>query len=77
MTTRFAQVAGEQAIVAAIGLPEDVEDVAEERNGADEHADAEVGGHARERDVRHAANPGGEWDDERGDASQHVADAGN
>ena len=44
---------------------------------ADQYADAEIGGHAHEGDVRNAAHPGGDRDDEREHAGQHVAQAGD
>src|ERR1700733_7703989 len=58
------EVALEQAIVAAIGLPGNVEDVAKKRYGADEHAYGYIDGHAKEGDVGDATNPGSEWNDE-------------
>src|ERR1039458_2245095 len=67
----------EQAVVAAVGLPKDVEDVAEEGNGSHQNADAEIGGHARQRDVGYAANPGRQGNDQREQSGQHVAQAGN
>ena len=77
VAARLAQVAVQQPVVAAVGLPGDVEDVAEEGNGADQHADAEIGGHAHQRHVGNAANPGGQRNDQREQAGQHVAQAGN
>ena len=46
-------------------------------NGADQHADAEIDGHAHQGDIGNAANPGGERNHQREQAGQHVAEAGN
>ncbi len=73
----LAEVAGEEAVVAAIGFVGDVEDVADERDGADEDIEAEIDHHAGQGDVRDAADPGREDEDEGGDAGEHVADAGD
>jgi hypothetical protein len=74
---RLAQVANDEAVVAAIGFPRDVEEIAEERDGADDDTEAEVDRHAQERDVRDAANPRSEDEDGGGEAGEHVAEAGN
>ena len=71
----LAQVAGEEPVVAAVGLVRDVEEVAEKGNRADKDIQAEIDHHAGERDIRDAANPGGEYEDKRGDAGQRIADA--
>ena len=73
----MAQVAAEQAVVAAVGFPGDIEDVAEDGDGADDDFDADVDHHADEGDVRDAANPGSEDDDERGEAGEDVAETGD
>ena len=46
-------------------------------NGAHEDADAEIDGHAHQGDVGNAANPGGQGNDQREQAGEHVAEAGN
>ena len=73
----FAQVAGDEAVVAAIGFPRDVEDIAEEGNGSDEDVEAEVDHHSDEGDVGDAAHPGGEDEKEGRDAGEHVAERWN
>ena len=73
----LAEVARHQVVVAAVGFPGDVEDVAEEGDGADEDLDGDVDHHAEEGDVGDAANPGGEDEDEGGDAGEDVAEAGD
>src|SRR5271165_3069344 len=78
MSTRtMAGVARHQVVVAAVGFPGDVEDVAEEGDGADEDLDGDVDHHAEEGDVGDAANPGGEDEDAGGDAGEDVAEAGD
>jgi hypothetical protein len=77
VTMRLAQVAHDEAIVPAIGLPRDVEQVAEERDGADDDTEAEVDRHAQQRHVRDATNPRSENQDGGGDAGDDVAEAGN
>jgi len=77
MAAGLGEVAREQSIVAAVRLPDDVEDVAEEWNGANEYPNANIGGHAQECDVWDAANPGGNGDDEREESGEDVAEAGN
>jgi hypothetical protein len=74
---RLAQVAHDEAVVAAVGFPGDVEEVAEERDGADEDADAEVDCHAQQGDVRDAANPRSEDEDGGSDAGDDIPEAGN
>jgi hypothetical protein len=73
----FAQVALQQQKIAAIGLEENIEDIAKERNGTDKNADGEIGCHADQRDVRDAANPCGQRHDKGENAGQRVAEAGN
>jgi len=76
VAARRSEVAEEQLVVAAVGLPGDVEGVAEDGDGADEHADANVDGHAEEGDVGQPAHPAGDGDDERKQAGDDVAKAG-
>ncbi len=70
-------MAAEQAIVAPVGLPGDVENVSEEGNRAHQNADAEVGGHAHEGNVGNAAYPRRQGNDQREQSGQHIAQAGN
>ena len=77
VASRFAEMACEQSVVAAVGLPDDVEQVAKERNRADEHADADVGGHAQQGNVRDAAYPRGQRNNERENARKNIAKARN
>jgi|SRR5579862_3028004 len=77
MPVGFAQVPLEEEVVSAIRLPENVKDVAEDGDGSDEDADAQIGGHARERDVRDTANPRGKRNDEREHAGDDIAETGN
>jgi hypothetical protein len=74
---RLAQMAHHEAVVAAVGLPRDVEQVSEERDGADDDADAEVDRHAEQRDAGDAANPRSEDQHRGGDAGEHIAEAGH
>jgi hypothetical protein len=73
----LAQVADDEAVVAAVGLPGDVEDVSEDGDGANDDGNAEVDEHADEGDVRDAANPRGDDEDRGGDAGEDVAEAGD
>jgi hypothetical protein len=74
---RLLQVLGEQGVVAAIGLPCDVEGVSEEGHGADDDIEREIDQHARDGDVSRAAHPGGKDDDAGCEAGKDVADAGD
>ncbi len=49
MTTRLAEVALQQQVVASIGLPGDIEYVANDRNRPNQHADNDVDRHADRR----------------------------
>ena len=77
MTVGLAKVARHEFVIAPVGFPGDVEDVAEEGDGADDDLDADVDHHADEGDPGDAANPGGEDDDEGGEAGEDVAEAGD
>lgn len=77
MAARLAEVARHEAVVAAVGFPRDVKEVAEEGDGADEDGEAEVDHHAEEGDVRDAANPCGEDEDGGGEAGEHIAETGD
>jgi hypothetical protein len=77
IAVRLLEVLGEQGVVAAVGLPGDVEDVAEERDCADDDVEREVDQHAGDGDVGCAARPCGEDDDRGGQAGEDVADAGD
>ena len=67
----------QQEIVAAIRLPSNIEGVAKNRDGADQHTDAEVDPHAHESDVGNATNPCGDGGDEGEQSCEHVSQAGN
>ena len=58
------KMALQQKVVAAIGLPGDVEGVSQQGNGAHQHADAEVDRHASQRHVRNSAKPSSKGDDQ-------------
>jgi len=73
--SRLIYAADQQSVVAAVGAPGDVEHVAEDWNRSDYDFDGDVGHHARDRDIRDAANPGCDDDDAGGDAADQVADA--
>jgi hypothetical protein len=77
MDVRLAKVARHEGVIAPVRLPGDIEDVAEDGDGADDDFDADVDHHPDEGDVRDAANPGSEDDDEGGDAGEDVAEAGD
>src|SRR5579859_1341469 len=68
-------LADQQAVVTAIGLPEDVKDVARHGDCSQRGFQKDVGNHADESDGLHAAPPGGKNDDEGSDARGGVADA--
>src|SRR5450755_2382333 len=70
-------MADEELVVAAVGLPGDVEGVAEKWDGADDHVECEVDRHAGKGDVRDAAHPGGEDEDAGGEAGEDVSDGGD
>lgn len=69
--------AKEEAVVAAVGFPGDVEDVAGYGNGAYGGFEKDVGEHANQSDEWCAASPGGEDDEAGGDAGEGVADTGD
>ncbi len=73
MTSRLAEVALQDQIIAAIRLPSDVEGIAEDRNGSDKNTDADVDCHAQQSDVGNASNPGGDGDDEGEQSGEHVS----
>ena len=60
MASWLFDVAYEELVVAAVGLPSDVEGVAEERDGADDYVERKGDCHPGEGDVGDAAHPGGE-----------------
>ena len=62
------------AEVALVRLREEVEDVADERQGTEEHVDARVEDHPREHDPRQLEFGGLPDDPEAGHRSRHVAD---
>lgn len=77
VAVRLAEVTRHELIIAAVRFPGDVEDVAEDGDGSDDNFEAYVDHHADEGDVWDAADPGGENDDERGEAGEDVAEAGD
>jgi hypothetical protein len=77
MFSGFSEMALEQEIVAAVGLPSDVERVPEKGDGANQDTDAEVDAHAQEGDVGNAAHPCGDGNDEGQKPGQHISQAGN
>ena len=70
-------VADEQGVVAAVGLPGDVEGVAEEGNRADHDVERQIDDHAGEGDVGDSAHPRGEDKDAGGKAGEDVSDGGD
>jgi hypothetical protein len=77
VAARLTKMPLEQLVVAAVGLPYDIKDVAEEGDGADENADAQICGHAHDSDVGQAAHPCGKRNDERQQSRENIAEAGN
>ena len=75
MAAGFAQVTLQQPVVAPIRFPGNGEGVAQNGNGPDEYADAEIRNHARQGDVGDTADPGGDGNDERKQAGQDIAEA--
>ena len=73
----LGEVTLHQQIVASVRLECDVEDIAEERHRTHEHVDGEVCSHAHERDVRHSTSPGRKRNDQREQAGDSVAKAGD
>ena len=64
----------EQTHVAAVGLEHEIEQIADNGDGADGEIGGNIAEHARQREFRGAALPGVMHDDERERARQHVAD---
>ena len=77
VTARLAQMALQKAVISQVGLPGDIERISEKGNGSDKHSDAEVCGHANERYVGDAPDPGGQWNDERKNSGHHVSEDWN
>ena len=73
----LAQVPHHKLNVAAVGFPRDVEEGAEERDGADEDLEGEVDHHAEEGDGGDAANPCREDDEEGSETGDYSAEAGD
>jgi len=74
---RVGKGAGKQGVVAAIGAPANVEEVAYEGDGADSGLNGDVEDHAGDDGFRNASEPGGDDDDRRGEAAKNIADAGD
>jgi hypothetical protein len=51
------EMPAQKAIVTAVGLPGNVEDIPEHRNRTNQHTDPQVRGHARQRHIRNPADP--------------------
>src|ERR1700760_4487101 len=77
VTPRVLEMPGEQRVVAAVGLPCDVEGVSQEWHGADDDVEREIDQHARDGDIGCAPYPCGNDDDAGGEAGEDVADAGD
>ena len=77
MLLRAGGGAGEQGVVAAVGAPSDIEEVADEGDGAAGGFDGDVEHHAGDDDVGYAAGPCGDDEDGGGEAAEQVADAGD
>ena len=71
---RVARVAPEEREVALVRLGEEVEDVAHERQGAEEHVDTRVDDHPRQHDPRQLEFGSLADDPEAGHRSRDVAD---
>ena len=74
---RLSDMPLHELVVAAVWLPRNVEGVSQERNGADQDADADVDGHAHKGDIRNSAGPRRDGDDEREDTGNDIAEAGD
>ena len=64
----------EQARVAAVGLEGEIDQIAEERDGADREIGGDIAEHARERELGCAGLPGVMHDDQRESAGEHIAE---
>src|ERR1700677_1194096 len=64
-------------IVASVGSPADIEEVAEYWHQAGSHFNGQIGYHARDRNQGNAAEVGSENDDAARHAPEQIADAGN
>ena len=73
--SRFSEMALQQAVVASICLPGDIEGIPKQRDRADQYAEGYVHAHAHEGDVRNSAHPGGEGYDQGKQAGDDVAQA--
>jgi hypothetical protein len=71
------EVTAEEKIVAPVGLPEYIEDVAKQGDRSHQHADAEISGHAGQRDIGDTANPCGQRDDCGEKTGEDVSEAGD
>ena len=77
MSAWSLQMSLEEEVVAEVGFVEDVEGVAKERDGADDEGDSDVGEHSEEEGPTGAANPCCDRNDERENAGDDVAKAGD
>jgi len=64
MKSRFSKMSAHQQVIAAIRLPCNIEDIAEEGDGAYQDADTDIGGHSNQRHIGNASYPGSQGDDE-------------
>lgn len=75
--TGTVEMATEQIQIPAVGLPAEVEQVADNRDRAERKIDPDIGGHAAENRRRNAETARLEDDVSRKDRRRRVADAGN
>ena len=73
----LAQVPRQQIIVAAVGLPCNIEGVAQNRDRADQHIERKIDDHARERHVRHPTKPCRDHNNAGGEASKNISEERN
>jgi len=77
MTAGLPDMPLHELVVAAVWLPCNVEGISQQRDGADQNADADVDTHAQKSDIRNSARPSRDWNDERENAGNNIAEAGD
>ncbi len=77
MAVRLAEMPREQFVIAAVGLPCDIEGIAEDWNCSDQDVEREVHNHTCERYVGHSAKPRCYDDDAGGETGEDVSDEGH
>jgi len=77
VAARFGDGAFEKLVVAAVGAPRDIEQVAEQGNGTDGGLDQDVEHHASEHDIRNATDPCRKDDDGGRETGDDVSGAGD